>query len=81
MISESKFMEELMKDITPAEAPAGSDKETYTRAEVDALIMEKIKEVKEAFEYGREENNHNHTDTGAEGGEKGNEEGTEGTEV
>ena len=78
MISEAKFMEELMKDITPAEAPAGSDTETYTRAEVDALIMEKIKEVKEEFENGgREENNQ---DTGTEGG-KGNEEGTEGTEV
>lgn len=77
MISESKFMEELMKDITPAEAHAVSDTETYTRAEVDALIMEKIKEVKEAFEYGREESNH--TDTGAEGAEggKGNEEGAE----
>ena len=77
MISETKFFEELMKDITPAEAPAGADKETYTRAEVDALIMEKIKEVKEAFEYGREENNQY---TGAEGG-NGNEKGTEGTEV
>lgn len=57
MISEEKFFDELMKDTAEFDATAGigsqepeqqeTDKDTYTRAEVDALIAEKIKEVME----------------------------------
>lgn len=77
MISENIFFEELIKDVEahdaemsaaaagPDQETAG-DKDTYTRAEVDALIAEKVKEIMEG-----EKNNDNEEESGAAAGAAG----------
>ena len=77
MLSSDYLMDEMIKDIE-AENAAGAaldnaqqidtNKDTYTRAEVDALIMEKMKELKGEMNNGCNE-----------GSEEGSNEGT-GTE-
>ena len=73
MISEDTFFEELIADIEPAgeggdETDQLSDKETFTRAEVEQLIMDKIKTLKEEIEHVNTENNE--SDENTEGGEE-----------
>ena len=80
MISEEKFFNELMKDTAEFDAAAGIgsqeqeqpeiDKDTYTRAEVDALIAEKIKEVME----GEKNNGNKEEGSGAAAGAAGTDE-------
>lgn len=80
MISEEKFFDELMTDTAEFDAAAGigsreqeqpeTDKDTYTRAEVDALIAEKIKEVME----GEKNNGNKEEGSGAAAGAAGTEE-------
>lgn len=81
MISETKFFEQMCKDIeaekTAAAAASGEvpEKDTYTRAEVDALIMDKIKEFKEDFSNGSTEEGNTGNEAGTEtGNEAGGEE-------
>ena len=87
MISEEKFFDELMKDTAEFDAAAGigsqeqeqqeTDKDTYTRAEVDALIAEKIKEVMEGEKNNVNKEEGNRAAAGAAGtdGEGAGEEG------
>lgn len=76
MISEAKFFEQMCSDIEAEKAAAAAtsgevpDKDTYTRAEVDALIMDKIKEFKEDFNDGSTEEGNTGNEAGAEAGGK-----------
>jgi hypothetical protein len=81
MISESKFFEQMCSDIEAEKAAAAAasgeapEKDTYTRAEVDALIMDKIKEFKEDFGNVNTEEGNTGSEAGAEAGtEAGGEE-------
>lgn len=81
MLSSDYLMGELIKDIE-AENAAGAaldepqqidtNKDTYTRAEVDALIMEKMKELKGEMNNGSSEEGSNEG-TGTEEGGNNNE--------
>lgn len=74
MISEAKFFEQMFSDIEAEKAAAAAasgevpEKDTYTRAEVDALIMDKIKEFKEDFSNGNTEEGNTGNEAGAEAG-------------
>ena len=81
MISEKAFFEKLCADIAAENAAiqkveeVNAAKDTYTRAEVDALIMEKMKEMKGELNNGGEEGTGS-GETG-ESGEAGEEGGAE----
>lgn len=74
MISEAKFFEQMCSDIEAEKAAAAAtsgeapEKETYTRAEVDAIIMEKVKELKEDFSNVNTEEGNTGSETGSEAG-------------
>lgn len=70
MISEEQFFNEMMNDILPA---AGGDdekpveeKETFTRAEVEQIVMEKVKTLKEELENGSNEEQNDTEEGGTE---------------
>lgn len=88
MMSENKFFDELMKDVEAHDAAMSAaaagddqetagDKDTYTRAEVDALIAEKIKEVMEGNENGESKDNVGNAGNGTDGNSAGSEGGKE----
>ena len=76
MLSSDYLMDELIKDIESETAaalddkqPIDTSKETYTRAEVDALIMEKMKELKGEMNNGSNEGSEEGSNEGS--GEEG----------
>lgn len=81
MLSSDYLMGELIKDIEAENAagtalddpqPIDTNKDTYTRAEVDALIMEKMKELKGEMNNDSSEEGSNEG-TGTEEGGNNNE--------
>ena len=81
MMSTDKLMSEMLNDIAAETAAAAAadpetppeEKDTYTRAEVDALILEKMKELKEGATNGNKEEGSGADGAdgaGAEGGEE-----------
>lgn len=79
MLSNDKFIDEFLKDFpAPNEEQATEgetgDKDTYTRAEVDALIMEKIKEFKEGLNNGSNEESNEKGNGGESNGESNGDE-------
>lgn len=80
MMSTDKLMSEMLNDIAAETAAAAAadpetppeEKDVYTRAEVDALILEKMKELKEGITDGSKEEGSGADGAGADtkGGEE-----------
>lgn len=82
MMSTDKLMSEILNDIAAETAAAAAadpetppeEKDVYTRAEVDALILEKMKELKEGITDGNKENEGSRADGAGTGAEEGGQE-------